>query len=128
MKPIQIVRIEHNDGIGMFNTSTGTPVNPLLPKLYERHFISDNSTKEIFPNPYGDENIDVNFTENEWYCAFKSLEQLNKFIYPEEIKILLEEGYSILLLSVTDYSVGKYQVIYTKESITKQELINSLFK
>ena len=57
MTPLQIIRIEHNDGIGIFNTNSGNSIYdiPKLNKLCERHFCGiDYCTSTPFPRPEED--------------------------------------------------------------------------
>ena len=61
------------------------------------------------------------------FCAYKSVDQLKEWITTEEIATLKENNYRIFMLDVTNYHEGKYQVIYTKESIVNTTDITDLF-
>ncbi len=39
----------------------------------------------------------------------------------------MKKGDKVLLLEVTEFQVGEYQIIFTKESITSSKDITSLF-
>ena len=124
MKAIQIIRIEHTDGIGMFTDFTDDYkermqcVWNILPELSNRH--------KNFNTPEEDNlNLDKNFKD--WYCAYKSIEQLQEWVLKDEFKTLFDYGYKVLLIECTNYQIGKDQVIYTKESIKTSKDISSLF-
>lgn len=123
-----IIRIEHNDGVGMFNTEAEKQVDDICPELYKRHFLGSDSTQKPFPSPGRDiPALDMWKDDKEWFCAFKSLEQFNNLVYKEEAKILIKHGYKILLLGVTEFQEAENQVLFTKESIIETKNINSLF-
>lgn len=124
MEKINIIRIEGEDGFGIFGGKKDI-LDIGLKKLYDRHFDSTNRN-EYIPTPNND-GCNMSKNEKEWYCAFKSLEQFNMLLKGNEIKILIKNKFNIYLLEVGNYQIGYHQVIYTKESITKSENINSLF-
>lgn len=113
-----ILRIEL-DGIGIFN-------NPLVKKkgfkywneMFERHM--------EFPSPYND-GIDLHKEDKEWFCAYKSVEQMQLWLRSEEIKFFIGMGFRFLLLEVEEYQEGEYQIIYTKESIKECKDITAIF-
>lgn len=132
MKPITIIRIEHKEsGLGMFQTRsnkgrwnifTGQPylIDQLpLKRLNNRH-------EKLFPAPFKDSLINRDALNDE-FCAFKSIEQVQKWITPREIKILVNNGFRILELKVTNYTVGEYQVLFYKDSIVKSRDITHIF-
>jgi hypothetical protein len=118
-----VIRIEHSDGWGMFmdrDTNDNT-VDFILPELYERHM--------TFHSPYTDEfkMQEIEFDEK-WFCAYKSIKQLQQWIMKDEFAVLFEYGYKVLLLDVTNYQEGNDQIIYTKGSIINSKDISNLFK
>lgn len=114
MEAIKIVRIELN-GYGIFNSCEIPSYHPVIYNVHERH--------NEFPNPY-QEGLKMG---SEWFCAYKTIEQVQKWIMASEIRYFIELGFKVLLLTVDNYQVGQYQVIYTKDSIKSQEDITSLF-
>lgn len=131
MKGIKtIIRIEHkSDGFGMFRSEldensmpsrveVGDGENDILSELWLRH--------NDFNTPYKDK-LDIELGFKEWFCAFKSIKQIQRWILPDEFKVLLENDFNILLLTVTEYQEGEHQVIFTKESIVSTQDISTLF-
>jgi len=86
----------------------------MLASWYERH------------NKMRCSNLIEGFT-NEYYCAYISLEEMNKWLTPTEISFFISKGFEVLLLEVSDYIVDSQQVIYRKKSISERKNINSLF-
>jgi len=127
-KTKQIIRIEHeSDGYGMFISKDGRRVevgrnqNEILPDLYERH--------KNFNSPHND-GLEMYFPldrKGNWFCSFKSIEQLQEWVKPDELRILFENGFHILILDVSEWVDGEHQIIYTKESIVSQKDISDLF-
>lgn len=125
----QIIRIEHElDGYGMFisksceRVEVGRKSDEILPELYLRHM--------RFNSPYED-GLGVYVEKGpggSWFCSFKSIEQLQEWVKPDELKILIENGFNILVLDVNEWREGEHQILYTKESIISQKNISELFK
>lgn len=123
-----IIRIERPDGIGMFMNDCGVYEIPELEDCADRHGWGQ------FPKPQRDINVEnkflhLNITKDnkEWFCAYKSIEQLQQWIKPNEFKHLFNNAYKVLLLDVTEYQEGEYQILYTKESILNSKDISNLF-
>jgi len=125
--PITIIRIEASNGIGMFTNEKFPSVNRdgFLEGLARRHFDWD-TTDFNFPTP-SQENLDLQAQGIRWYCAFKTLSQVDELILPEEMEELILAGYTVYLMTVEYYQEGKHQVIYTKDSVIFKKDINSLF-
>ena len=114
---MECIRIEHKkDGLGLFqyrhcfdedNNIIHSTSTRWLP-ISNRH-INFNSPKE--------DRLDIRKDNKLWYCAYKSIEQLQEWIKPKELKDILSKGYTIRLLQVDEYQIGKHQIIYTKQSI-----------
>jgi len=122
-----IIRIEHLDGIGLFQDyHKSTNFRPhsvfdICEDLGERH---QNGN---FPVPSRD-NLDINKEDKEWFCAYKSIDQLQQWVKKDEFQILFENNYKVLLLDVTEYQEGEYQIVFTKESIIQTKDISNLFR
>lgn len=129
---MQVIRIEHRrDKHGIFN-----PTNK-----YNRYEMGLDGTEDAcerhtkFMAPYRDKSVidstktlDLTKDGKEWFCAFKSIEQLQQWLTLKEINILLNNYFNVYILSVDEFQEGEFQVIYTKESIKSKKVINSLFK
>ena len=125
-----IIRIEHADGWGMFNSKDTVRFQvgdssgiKCLNALWKRH--SAWNTKGM-PIPRND-NIDLELKDKEWFCAFRSMEEFKKWVKPVEVKALIKKGFKILLLDVSEYQEGTYQIAYTKESIQSMKDISALY-
>lgn len=126
---IQAVRIEHSDGQGMFGewfiheNGDETPrehstVGKFLPEVLYRH--------NGFNTPY--EDFGYKFEHGQHFCAYKSIDQLQQWIYPNEMKIIIDRGYCVYLLELEDVLVGRDQICYKKSDIISKQDITSLFK
>jgi hypothetical protein len=115
-----IVRIEHISVEGIFHSAS---VNRLsnISEFCDRHARFPTPNRE---NP----KLDMGLKGKEWFCAFKSIEQMNEWVTPIEIKELLGLGCKVLVLDVTEYQEGEYQIIFTKDSIKNSKDISDLFK
>ena len=118
---MKVIRIEHEDGWGMFidiseeKPSRKHSVKYICPVIDDRHLLFPLPQKEKLP------------MSHEYFCAYKSVDQLKKWITTEEIAILKENNYKIFMLEVTDYHEGEHQVIYSKKSIVNTTEIIDLF-
>ena len=111
----KVIRIEHNDGCGMFCTQYDT-LSELCFSAYHRH-------REM-PTPY---TLGYDL-QNDEFCAYESMGEMNKWLRPGEIKILLEHGYRVLELHLAGYEERMGQVFYRKEEILETIDISNLFK
>ena len=126
MENLQVIRIENKQGVGCFVADENKDAYSLIPDACDRHFVGKDSYKTQFPTPR-QENLNLFKDGYKWFCAFKSIKQLNKLFLPNEIKTLIENEFDIYLLTVSNYQKGRKQIIFTKESIITKENINSLF-
>jgi hypothetical protein len=117
----QIIRVEHPDsGLGLFQyTSTVEFFHEKgLDELLSRHNL-------LFPSPWMDK--ELRSIERDEYCAFKSIEQIQKWIAPDEFNIISSIGFKIYLLDVSECREGQEQSLYRKCNILQQKDITSLF-
>lgn len=122
-----VIRIEYpEDGIGMFMTYLKNGLKRKIKSIdefcitaFRRHF--------KFNCPIQD-GLDAYRDSKEWFCSYKSIEQLQQWIKTNELKRIIKKGYMVLMLDVTEYQEGRDQIIYTKESIKSSKDITSLFK
>lgn len=118
MDNIKVFRIQHREnGCGCF-WRTHYNIGDLIYNMLIRH--------NDFNDPSEDK-LDLRKNNSSWYCAYKSIQQLRKWITDEEVRYLILNGFDILELTVSDYQVGKDQIIFTKESITDKKVLNNLF-
>lgn len=116
-----IVRIEYIDGNGIWfaENKKGNDIVDYLSNIKEfsiRH--------NYFNTPKED---NINFIKGVHFCAFKSIEQLQQWVYPEEIREFLSLGFKVYLIDVSHYLEGSHQICYKKEDILQQKDISSLF-
>ena len=127
---MKIIRIEHKDGRGCFNSNIGPKLENFLPDLYDRHF-DFAAWKDNVPHvkaPWAeDDYLDLHKDNKEWFCAFKSLQQFQILFKSEEVVKLIDVGYNVFLLEVYEFQLSPTQVLFTKESIKKKTNINELF-
>lgn len=115
---MQIIRIEHKTGNGMFRTNGYSVADLNLDDLIERH-------AKHFPTPYKERG---RWIESYEFCAFKTIEQVQDWITKDEMVVLLANDYKVWLLDVSECEVYHYQCIYCKENIIQQKDISGLFK
>lgn len=117
----QIVRIEHSDGWGIFRTQGGRPnVSDLgMDDLVRRHC-------NDFPTPYQESG--GKSLERNQFCAFKTIEQVQQWIMPDEMRLLLSHDFKVYLLEVSQCITYQHQCVYEKEDIIEQKDISNLFK
>ena len=63
----------------------------------------------------------------EHFCAFSTLEDMEKWVRNDEVKVLVELGFQVLLLTVSQCHVGKHQCIFKKEDVVEVTNITSIF-
>lgn len=124
---MNVLRIEKANGQGMFMGSAVSAYE-IISEACDRHFTyRDDCIGEYFPRPE-EEDLDLYKNDKTWFCAFKSIEQLNKLLREDELEKLIDHGFNIYILDVTEYQQSEHQVLFTRESITSKQEINSLFK
>lgn len=65
---------------------------------------------------------------DEHFCAFKSIEQLQKWVTKEELKELIELGFKVYLIETSECLEGRYQIAFRKEAIIEKKDISQLFR
>ncbi len=115
---IIVIRVESKNGIGMFRQDSSYERAPI--SVIMRHAESFNTPSE--------DGLSLNLFSKNWFCAYKSLEQISNWILTkEEFHYLIGRGFRIYALTVEEFQVGKHQVVFTKESIVKKLDITELF-
>lgn len=113
-----VVRLERR-GRGIFR-----PSNNVIQKYRITQNVYDRHAK--FPTPRK-ECLNMSLDDKEWFCGYKSIDELQSWVYSDEIKFFISKGFKVLLLEVTEFQLGEHQIIFTKESITSSKDITSLF-
>lgn len=121
-----VIRIEYPlDGIGMFMTYLPNgfkrkikPLDEFCISAFRRHY--------EFNSPIQD-GLNRQKDFKKWFCSYKSIEQLQQWLKPDELKKIIKKGYVVLMLDITEYQEGMDQIIYTKESIKSFKDITQLF-
>jgi len=127
MKVRQVVRIEGEDGVGMFRCPSYEP-----DAGNRRSWIPSREINEIgsrhadFNDPYQD-NIDLRLNGRKWFCSYKSVDQLKDWVMKDEIITMYSHGFRVYLIEVTEFQEGDDQICYTKESIVLKKDISELF-
>ena len=123
-----VIRIENKeDGRGIFRSYAGDfERHSNYNEIYNRH-----QNKDKFP-AYGHDiqlRDQINYDDlQDYYFAFKSLEQLRTGFTDVELKEAIEElGFQVLMLDVTDYYESDYQIVFNKESIVEEKDISFMF-
>ena len=116
---MKVFRIEDKNGEGCF-TNKSLRNNSIFKKAIDRH------TKD-FPTPREEDGIDFQFRSGHHYCAYKSEEQLHKWLLPAEIKEMLKAGFKIYCITLSNYLEGEEQVVFLKSDIKGKEDISKRF-
>lgn len=94
------------------------------------HFSALNSrhSSGTFPTPYGEDKLCGIFNDD-YKCAYKTMDQVREWITSDEIEKLVEEhGFKIYLIeSETEIYEGELQVIFMPRHIKSKTDITSLF-
>ena len=118
MNTRNIVRMEDKNGVGVFMSRLTDDADIYTP-ISDRH--------DAFPSPRRDDGIGDLFLSGVHYCAYKSVEEFRNWIMPHEVKVLMELGFKVLLLTVTDCIEGQFQAIYEKANVLECKDISDLF-
>lgn len=118
-----IIRIEHSDGWGIFRSifigdQRSRPcIDTLCPQAMDRHLIFNTPTDDGYP-----------IYDKDYFCAYKTLDDMKKWLNSDEIRVLLENGFKVFLLEVSDCFLGKDNAIYKKQDILLKKDISDLFR
>jgi hypothetical protein len=115
------IRIEHDCGNGLFRAEDFdySVINNLPDNICDKLVIKHRS----FPTP-DKEGLDIE--ENE-FCAFKSIEQIQQWIEPEWFNEIVKLGFKIYVLELSSCKEGNYQILFKKENILSKKDITELF-
>lgn len=121
-----VYRVEHElDGWGCFRK------NYSLTNINRKKLITELSLDELYnrtmdlPSPNNDGIYDmITWGGDTEFCGCISLLQLTQWVTFSELHILIENGYNVLEITVSDYKLGDTQVVFSKRNIIKQKNIN----
>jgi hypothetical protein len=107
MDNLTVYRIEHEkSGIGPFHQSVEDIFTNILL----------NSNHNNFNTPQEDR-LDIYLNGQKWYCAYKTINDIKERYSGILLETLNKEGFYFKKLTVSQYQIGKHQIIFTKESI-----------
>lgn len=113
-----IVRVERN-GRGFFRPSNR--------KIQKFEWYSNLCIRHINFNLPEEDGLDLYLGDLEWFCGYKSLEDLSAWINPLELKRLINYGFKVYLIEACNVQEGEDQVIFTKESVVGKRDITASF-
>ena len=113
---MQVIRLEHpSNGCGIFHNA---------------HIISDTYMEDDWYHRHnkmtGARLID-GFCKGKHFCAYQSIDELQRWITNDELKEIIHNGFIVLLLDISDFILHHDQVLYDKTSIRFQKEITELF-
>jgi hypothetical protein len=114
----QAIRIENESGLGVF-TDMWTFGMRCYHSVMSRH--------QTFNTPQQDIGIEDRFIEGVHHCAYKSVEQLQSWILPDELREIMSHGFNVYLLNLSDWIEGQDQIVFERDHIISKEDISSLF-
>lgn len=116
-----VIRIEHPyDGNGLWRSvnSDGDTVIDDISFFFELSLKHND-----LPVPQ-DDNLTMTSSH---YCAFKSIEQIQQWIENNWWKEIIDLGFRVLMIDVSEYQEGNHQIIFKKEHILQSKDITELF-
>jgi len=132
---MQIIRIEHEDGKGLWRSNDVGGYCRLnqhshFDKIMERH--ADESK---FPTFYNDGElkdnlfiVEGNTSCIDYFFAFNSLEVVNEALTPEEFKeAIIDLGFKVYLLEVSECIQSRFQTLFKKENVISKQDISFMF-
>lgn len=112
-----VVRIERN-GRGFFRPSNK--------KIYKLGWYNEIMCRHRDFNIPREDGLDLTQDNKEWFCAYKCLDDLDNWVTEEEVQRLINYGFRVYLITVSEFQEGDHQVIFTKEGILeKQDITDS---
>jgi hypothetical protein len=124
---LQVVRLQHKtSGVGIFRCGLFNEEYINMTDEEKCMYDDFNLRHRNFPTP-STEGLSMYRNDRKWFCAYKTVEQLQQWLMPNEIRFLISKDFDVLLLTVNEYQVGEHQVVFTRESVQESTVINSLF-
>lgn len=120
----QLIRVEWIDGGGPWRGIDEYAGDEARPWLFE--MCPDMSTRHSsFNTPWED---NLNMISGLHYCAYRSLEMLERWITPEEMKILIANKFTVWLYEVSEWQEGRDNTIFRREDVVDKRDLTELFK
>lgn len=120
---MQVIRIESpNTGEGIFGNIGMLRTLNIYNRLGRIH------NKKDFPGPRQDKALTDIFIKGTHYFAFNNLYQFNKGFPKKELNILIQNGFKVYMLELTEYIQSEYQTIFELKNIKSKIDITNLFK
>lgn len=118
----QIIRVEHEDGLGLFVSTTDDGTNrPHCCLEIKSNYHQIRDRHEQFNSPQEDGLI-IEYND---YCGYKSIIHIQAWIFKEEFPLLVKNNYRVYLLEVSAFKEGRDNILFKKEDIiTKQDITN----
>jgi hypothetical protein len=115
------VRIEHKeDGLGMFVSTLIRPPRRTLHQLE----LYDAEGRHNNLNTRGKDNLPAT---HEFFCGYKSVDQLKEWLTPHELHVLFENGFRVFQITARNVWEGRDQVVFKTKNITSKTDITNLF-
>jgi len=119
---MQVIRIESpNTGEGIFGNIRKLRTLNIYNRLARIHH------KKDFPGPKQDKELMDIFIEGTHYFAFNNLYQFNKGFPKKELNILIQNGFKVYMLELTEAIQSQYQTIFELNNIKSKIDITNLF-
>lgn len=125
---IKVLRLEHNDGSGIFTSYINgehREYNPWSVACHE----DVSSRHQQFKDPYKEEfSSDIYvFIEGLHFCAYKSIEQFQDWIHKDEFAQYYAHGIKAYILELSDCFIGIDQVLFKKSDVISKTDVSELF-
>jgi len=117
-----IIRIEHTTGWGLWRAALD-PFTSIIEVLdcYEEIAAKHRNMPTVPSDP------GLGYRDDDEFCAFKSIEEFNQWMEKSWIPELVNNGFKVLMIDVSECRIGEYQVVFKKENILQTKDITSLF-
>lgn len=112
-----VLRIEHSYGWGMFRSAT-------IEKRTIDHICPQASWRHSAMNTHGGDGLEMS---DHHFCAYGSLEVMERWIKPDEVREVLKYDYKVYLIELSAWQEGDHNVIFRKEDIILKKDISDLF-
>lgn len=128
---INAIRIEHENGWGIFRYDQKNDYQRVIHsidfqetymRICDRHCRFKTRSAD-FPKNYENES-----SLDQYYCAYKTLDQLREWVLTREIQVLIKNGFTVYLYELNECLYGEDQLFFKLENVIDKRNINSLFE
>ena len=120
------IRIEHPDsGWGIWRHQENMTVDNLsnFSEFNQRH-----SNFKTIGAELGNEPFNLSYYERQkYFCAFKSIKQLQQWVFQSEINEFITFGFRIYKIKANNCLIGEDQIFFKKENIISKIDITNIF-